>query len=245
MSAKRSMYAAAAAAAAILLTQSGPVGANRPGGDLDRRVADLETRVERLEGLAAMDRPSRAGQLVPSDVAEGGGAAPSASAGLPKRVMHLDGVETAEPDPGAGDELESLRDEIESLQRTVDNSQQRVASQQGNTGGYRSSSYTDPGPAREARAEAELLAQYRAQLRQKQGELKRLERESQEPSQIINGNWDGKLITLRTTKDLSRALDRIESGDLLTWEGRRVSEDSVSQEWVVTSVRKVEAPQGP
>ena len=52
-----------------------------------------------------------------------------------------------------------------------------------------------------------------------------------------------RIITLETTRDMSRSLERTSLGDYVTWEGRRVSADSSSQEWVVTSVRPAPAPQ--
>lgn len=70
------------------------------------------------------------------------------------------------------------------------------------------------------------------------GEYKRLERELKRPKQIIHGHWGNKVITLRTTRDVSRALNRIDAGDYLTWTGRRLRYDSTSVEWVVTSVKR-------
>ncbi len=75
--------------------------------------------------------------------------------------------------------------------------------------------------------------------------MKRLERQLKEPRQVILGNWDGKLVTLRTTRDESRALNRIDIGGYLSWDGRRVRVDSDSQEWVVTSIKAVAASDVP
>ena len=71
--------------------------------------------------------------------------------------------------------------------------------------------------------------------------MKRLERQLKEPRQVILGHWNDKIITLRTTQDVSRALNRIDTGAYLSWQGRRVREDRDSQEWVVTSIRAVDA----
>ena len=75
---------------------------------------------------------------------------------------------------------------------------------------------------------------------QKRGEVKRLERQLAEPKQLIIGNWEGRVITLQTTRDVSRKLDRIEIGDYVTWHGRVAHQDAESAEWVVASIEKVD-----
>ena len=45
------------------------------------------------------------------------------------------------------------------------------------------------------------LADYKQELRKKQGDYKRKERELEEPKQIIHGNYNGMIITLTTTRD--------------------------------------------
>ena len=70
--------------------------------------------------------------------------------------------------------------------------------------------------------------------------MKKLERQLNEPRQLILGNGSGKVITLRTTVDLSRTLDRIDTGSYLTWDGRRVREDEDSQEWVAIRIEPVD-----
>jgi predicted RNase H-like nuclease (RuvC/YqgF family) len=236
----------AAAGAAALLALAAPQRAadqpdtNRLVRELTSRVEGLERRVESLEAIAALDRPAMADRLGAAEEPRPG----AGGADLPSRIMVLDGVETAVPDSSAAADIERLRDEVESLEKTVNDSQRRITSYRGEdtSGGYRS--YRDMGPSRRAQAEGEMLAKYKSQLRQKQGELTRLEREANEPRQIIFGNWEGKIVTLRSTKDLSRALDKAETGDYLTWDGRRISEDGASQEWVVTRIEKVAPPAG-
>ncbi len=217
------------------------------GSSLDRAVRDLEdtvlrmdARLERLEGLAAMRSPTlydRRDTVIDDD-----GTAPRTSA--PQWVMQLDGVDTVEPDPGAYKELEQLRNDVEYMERQVERQKRSVSSSSGSSG-YSSRSYRSNRTSRQGRAQGELLADYQTQYRQKKGDMKRLERELNEPRQVILGNWNNKIITLRTTQDVSRTLNRIDTGGYLSWEGRRIREDRDSQEWVVTSIKAVAASDVP
>ncbi len=211
------------------------------GSSLDRAVRDLEdtilkmdVRLERLEALAAMKSPTL---YDPRDtVIDDDGTAPQ----TPRWVMQLDGVDTVEPDPDAYKELVQLKKDVEHLERQVERQKRSVSSTSG-SGGYSSRSYRSHRTNRQGRAQGELLADYQNQYRQKKGDMKRLERQLNEPRQVILGNWNDKIITLRTTKDVSRTLNRIDTGQYLSWEGRRVREDRDSQEWVVTSIKAVDA----
>ncbi len=213
------------------------------GSSLDRAVRDLEdtilkmdARLERLEALASMRSPTL---YDPGDtVINDDGTAPRTSA--PRWVMQLDGVDTVEPDPDAYKELAQMQKDVEYLERQVERQKRSVSSSSGSSG-YSSRSYRSNRTNRQGRAQGELLADYQNQYRQKKGDMKRLERQLDEPRQVILGNWNDKIIILRTTKDVSRTLNRIDTGAYLSWEGRRVREDRNSQEWVVTSIRAVNA----
>ena len=220
------------------------------GSSLDRAVRDLEdtvlkmdARLERLEALASMKSPTL---YNPRDkVIDDDGTARQSSA--PRRVMQMDGVDTVEPDPDAYQELEQLKRDVENLERQVERQKRSVSSSMGVSGGgggY-SRSYRNNRTNRQGRAQGELLADYQDRYRQKRGEMKRLERQLKEPRQVILGNWDGKVISLTTTTDVSRVLNRIDAGGYLSWEGRRIREDIDSQEWVVTSIRVVDASDVP
>ncbi len=221
------------------------------GGSLDRAVRDLEdtvlkmdVRLERLEALAAMRSPTLydPGDTMIDDEATAPGAPSRSSA--PRWVMQLDGVDTVDPDPDAYKELDRMKRDVEALERQVERQKRSVSSASGSSGGY-SRSYRSHRTNRHGRAHGELLADYQTQYRQKKGDLKRLERQLNEPRQLILGNWNGKVISLETTKDVSRVLNRIDTGGYLSWEGRRIREDIDSQEWVVTSIRAVDASDVP
>jgi predicted RNase H-like nuclease (RuvC/YqgF family) len=154
--------------------------------------------------------------------------------------MQLDGVDTVQPDPDAYKELDQLTKDVEYMESQVERQKRSVSSTSGSSG-YSSRSYRSNRTSRQGRAQGELLADYQKQYNQKRGEMKRLERELKEPRQVILGNWNNKIITLRTTQDVSRTLNRIDSGAYLSWQGRRVYEDRDSQEWVVTSIKAVDA----
>jgi hypothetical protein len=81
---------------------------------------------------------------------------------------------------------------------------------------------------------------YQTQYKKKKGEVARLERELNQPKQIIHGSWEGKIISLQATKDLTGKLNKIDVGGYLTWEGRRIREDEVSQDWVVWNIDRVD-----
>ena len=58
-----------------------------------------------------------------------------------------------------------------------------------------------------------------------------------EVEQIIHGHrGENIVITLRTTKDLTSVLSRVDPVQLFTSTGRRLGVDATSEEWVVTSV---------
>lgn len=237
-------------ATALLLAAPRAQTAIGQGSSLDRAVRDLEdavlkmdARLERLEALAAMRSPTLydANDAIIDD----DGSAPKGPRSSEiRRVMQFDGVETVESDPEAGKELERLERDVEALRQQVERQRQVASSSSASSGGY-SRSYRSDRVSRQGRASGELLAEYEKQYRQKNGEMKRLERQLNEPKQIILGNWEGKIITLQTTGDFSRVLNRIDVGGHLSWDGRRVREDQDSQEWVVTVIRAVDASDVP
>ncbi len=227
--------------AALLLAAPAAEMASGQGSSLDRAVRDLEDailrmdgRLERLEAFAAMESRRYANDITNDGTRS---AAPSRSK-RPKRVMQFDGVETLETDENAYRELDRLRRDVEALERQVQNQKKASASSMGSSGGY--GSYRSNRVNRRGRAQSDLLADYQKQLREKTGEMKRMERQLREPRQLILGNGEGKVITLRTTVDLSRTLNRIDTGGYLTWDGRRVREDESSQEWVVMRIQPVD-----
>ncbi len=227
--------------AALLLAAPVAEMASGQGSSLDRAVRDMEDailridgRLERLEALAAMGSSRYASDIMGS----GSSSKASSRSKRPKRVMQLDGVETLEADPDGYRELDRLRRDVEALERQVDSQRKAASSSMGSSGSY--GSYRSNRVNRRARGQSDLLADYQRQMKQKRGEMKKLERQLKEPRQLILGNGSGKVITLRTTVDLSRTLDRIDTGSYLTWDGRRVREDEDSQEWVAIRIEPVD-----
>ncbi len=221
------------------------------GSSLDRVVRDLEDtvlkmdlRLERLEALAAKRSPSLYDSRDTMIDDEGTARKTPPRSSAPKWVMQLDGVDTVDPDPDAYKELERLQRDVEAMERQVERQKRSVSSSMGSSGGY-SRSYRSNRTNRQGRAQGELLADYQQEYRKKKGDMMRLERQLNEPRQFILGNWDGKVISLETTKDVSRVLNRIDTGGYLSWVGRRLREDIDSQEWVVTSIRAVDASDVP
>ena len=206
--------------------------------ELQETIRRHEARIERLEARAGRESPSYLDEGI---VGQPPPPAPPSGAGRPPdRVMILDAVETIEADPAGYKELERLQRDVDALERTVQQMERSSSSMSGSSGGY-SRGYKNTSSSRRRAAQGELAADYMNKLRSKKGEMKRLERELKEPKQVIHGHWESQIITLETTRDQSRALDRIERGDYLTWSGRRHSEDANSQEWIVTRIAAVDS----
>jgi hypothetical protein len=205
--------------------------------ELQETIRQHEARIERLEARAGRESP---GYLDEGIVGQPPPPAPPSGAGRPpKRVMILDAVETFAADPAGYEELERLERDVDALERTVEQMVRSSSSMSGSSGGY-SRGYKNTSSSRRRAAQGELAADYKTKLGKKKGEMKRLERELNEPKQVVHGHWESQIITLETTRDQSRALDRIERGDYLTWSGRRHSEDANSQEWIVTRIAAVD-----
>jgi hypothetical protein len=237
--------------AVVLTSAIGQTGSDRGAAsysthpvvrELQEAVRRNELRIEQLEARAAIKAPTYLDEAIVEEQAPRR-EQPSEAYEMPKRIMILDATETVDPDPEAYEELDRLNRDADALQRTVEQMEQRVTSLsgRGGHGSYRGHGYSkNLGASRKRTAEAELLADYRHKLRKKKGEVKRLERELREPKQIIHGHWESMIITLETTRDMSRTLDRIEPGGYLTWDGRRLRHDAESQEWVVTRIQSVD-----
>ena len=211
--------------------------ADRTTRELQETIRQHEARIERLEARAARESPT---YLDKGIVGQPPPPAPPSGAGRPpKRIMILDAVETVEADPAGYEELERLQRDVDALDRTVDQMERRSSSMTGSSGGY-SRGYKNTSSSRRRTNAGKLAADYKTKLRTKKGEMKRLERELNEPKQVVHGHWESQIITLETTRDQSRALDRIDRGAYLTWSGRRLSEDANSQEWIVTRIEAVD-----
>ena len=201
-------------------------------------IENMETRIERLEARAAL---SDASIIENAPQLELTGAEKELDPNV--KVLQLLRVEIVANNPEDYKKLRGLEEERDALERTVQQMRKKVASMSGRSGsrggGYRGGGGSkDVSGSRRRAAQGELLAEWQTKYRAKRGEYKRLERELKRPKQIIHGHWGNKVITLRTTRDVSRALNRIDAGDYLTWTGRRLRYDSTSEEWVVTSVKR-------
>ena len=204
--------------------------------ELQETIRQHEARIERLEARAARESPT---YLDEGTIGQPPPAPPSEAGRPPTRIMILDAVDTVEADPAGYKELERLQRDVDALERTVEQMERRSSSMTGSSGGY-SRGYKNTSSQRRRAAQGELAADYMNKLRKKKGEMKRLERELNEPKQVLHGHWESQIITLETTRDQSRALDRIDRGAYLTWSGRRLSEDANSQEWIVTRIEAVD-----
>ena len=201
-------------------------------------IENMESRIERLEARVALTDATIIENAPQLELTEA-----EKEVNPKDNVLQLLRVELLANDPGDYEKLNDLEEERNALERTVNQMRKKVASMSGRSGGS-SSGYRggggskDVSGSRQRAAQGQLLADWQSKYRKKMGEYKRLERELKRPKQIIHGHWGNKVITLRTTKDVSNALNRIDAGDYLTWTGRRLRFDSTSEEWVVTSVRR-------
>lgn len=208
---------------------------DRAVSELEDTVRSMEARLERLEALAAREAPT----VFDMESTEGDFVSSSGSrqSTAPTRIMKFDGVDTIEPDEDAYEQLDRLQKEVDALERQVDSQKRAVSSSSGSSsyGSYRSNRTN-----RRGRAQGELLAEYKTKFRSKKAEMRKLERELNEPKQIIMGNYQGTVIMLETTTDQSRVLNKIDYGGYLTWTGRRLRSNKSSQEWVVTRIEVVD-----
>lgn len=227
----RNMVILAAVAAAIVLAAPATHLVRGQGDDMHalwQVVSRLEDRVEKLEAIVTLETPGY--YEVDVEEMQAPPAGRSAESQPPDHLMVFEGLESVEVNPDAQEELKRLTREAEALQRTVDQMERSV------TASTTTSSYRGRRTHTARRDEGALLGDYKRKSSKKWGEVKRLEKEIAEPKQLIIGHWENKVITLRTTRDVSNELNKLDRGGKLTWEGRRVREDSDSQEWVVSRV---------
>jgi len=103
---------------------------------------------------------------------------------------------------------------------------------------------------RKRRHELWKKAQKETAFKQKQdgrkirGEAIRLEREAEGVKQIVYG-WDGeRSVILETTRDLSRQLSEISTGDFITWWGKKMDTNLEIERYSVTKIEQVSEPTG-
>ncbi len=207
---------------------------------LTKQVDQLESRVARLEARAGRQNPTF---LDHSDFDD-----PDDAPKLSGRILQLDGIDTIEPE-GTDDseEIRQLRRDIDSHERNVRSQNERLKSMAGQ-GRRGSSYYSGRGGTKglsdydRRSAQAEVVRSYRRELGEKKRELNELEKQLTETKQVIHGHRGDTIITLYTTRDLSRQLGRADIGGYLKWTGRRSSASAGSEEWVVSSVQVTDAP---
>jgi hypothetical protein len=189
---------------------------------LARQVGELEMRLSRLEAQIVQTDPSFLEQPV----------SPALLAPSGARRLVVESVQTipAQRDSDTVEELARVESEIAALERTIESIQQRMASATGR------GSQAD----RKRRSDAQLISEYRNKLRRKRAEATRLQRQLDEPTQIIFGHQGSTLIELRTTRDQSRALSSVDLGDAISWTGRRLRVDEDGEEWLISSIERAQ-----
>lgn len=210
---------------------------------LEERVEFLEQRVERLETRALMHAPEyfddelfeqlMAGEYVPSDEWR-----------LPDHVMMVDGMDLVDvaPDDGRYDQIDKLTREADALDKTIHNLERELANRRDSGGSARRGNWNRYDGSNKL-SKQNLLKRYKAEQRRKRQEAERLRKQIEEPKQIITGHWDERLIILTTTRDLSGGLAEIDPGDGVTWRGRRILATSDREEWIVTSITRLDPPE--
>ncbi|MCZ6834978.1 MAG: hypothetical protein O7G85_04320 [Planctomycetota bacterium] len=206
-------------------------------------LRDLRGRVERLEARAAldgarfMDSPN-----FDQDTANQNLTNAELEVDPNDNVIQLIRFDIIAPNPDDYLKLRDLEDEVAAIKKTVVNLELKVTSMSGRTSGsggsYRGGSSRSNSNSRRRAAQAELLSEWRKRFREKNGEMLHMKRDIENPKQIIHGNWGNRVITLRTTADMSNVLSRVDNGQYLTWRGRRLRSDATSEEWVVSSISR-------
>ena len=156
-------------------------------GQLD----ELSTRVERLEQATGSYYPG----LSDTDTSQ-------VTAAQPQRSMVVAGIQPSEHTADYSFEIQQLRREMQSLESTMSSQRRRVVSLEG----------SGRGMASQLAAQRRLLNRYQRELGRKRQELRRLERASSAPKQIVVGH-DGGVLTL---KPLTRFVEGRPPTGLLT-----------------------------
>ena len=211
----------------VLAVTAGPGSSANQEESLARVVAalrgqldELLTRVERLEQATDSYYPG----LSDTDTSQ-------VTAARPQRSMVVAGIQPSDHTVDYSVEIQQLRGEMQSLESTINSQRRRVVSLEG----------SGRGMASQLAAQRRLLNRYQRELGRKRQELRRLERASGAPKQIVVGHDGGVIIFLHTEVDLSASLGDVSIGDAVTWRGRRVEMEQDSESWLVARIRKVPA----
>ena len=201
------------------------------------RVEDLADRVELLEyavGSYAEELEAREG--AGGEVALEFDRPSNLSESISGRYMRVDGLSVAENTDDHSEEIARLRADVRSLEQTVTSEERALASIQGSGTAGRGAEDR----RRRSQAQQRVVSNYKRTLSQRRAELARYEKSQNAQKQILQGNREGRVITLHSEYDLSTDLTDVDVDDFVTWNGRRVEMDQESEVWVVRSVRKIE-----
>lgn len=196
---------------------------------MQEQMDELQSRVFMLE-----DRVFEGGIAVEAtEDTETGEVAVSA----PGRLLKLESIEQAPVDSAKLEEADELLEEAAEWEDKAERLQDRIAHE-------RSDDYEGRGGGGDGTRElGSLLATYRRKARQLRGEGLRLQREANEPKQIIKG-WNGdRTVVLKSTKNIAPMLESVRAGEFLTWDGRRTYLSDAIVRYEVTRVQETLKPE--
>ncbi len=152
----------------------------------------------------------------------------------PNRLMQLESIETLPVDQSMLREAAELNKRASAFESSARGYERQIALSVGSG----EASKKQRSGYRKLKASAEQEAK---RLRAK---AIRLERQANEPRQILQG-WDGKrIVILETTRDLSTVITRVAPGDFLTWRGERIEMSDTFDRFEVSSIEKSPRPLG-
>jgi len=223
----------------LLVGMLGSAHLNSTADEIDQiriAIGDLGLRVARLE---------HAGGVAQGPVDESAAAATTQTV---VRSIVVAGIQSVPPRAVDPDDVARLQQNIDALQKTANFHNDEVNRVDGNAyyvdgsyeGGHYGYDHSVSGRAHMEEAQASMASRYEAQATIQRKQLADMQNAAALPLQIILGHDGDVIFTLRTKANLQGSLRDIKIGDTVTWTGERISAGDNSEEWEVSSIRKVE-----
>lgn len=153
------------------------------------------------------------------------------------RVMLLESVSTLPVDNSLLAEAARLRAEAEKLDLDIQRLEKTIAGMP-NTGNKGS----DERRRHQRHSYRQLMLGYEQDAKRLRARATRLDKQAHETRHELQG-WDGqRTIILETTRDLSVTISRLNPGDFVTWQGKRVEMSDNTDRFQVNRIEATAAP---
>jgi hypothetical protein len=218
-------------------------------------LVDFADQLEGLERLLAASEDFDA-RLAALEIGEGhtvvnDSQEVEAAGSRPDRTMRIVRIETLPPDRSRDGEIADLRRRAEQRSAEARKLEREIANlyevyrgwwwyynQPQYRDRYRDRMQENRNKRRELRRQQRNLE---TEAKRLSGQATRIEDDANAPKQRISGECvaNGIEIILQTERDFSALLARMAVGSMLSWRGRLIEQDEVSQAWSVTSISRV------